>query len=62
SPGYCLPGCFCHNKISDAAHLETCSVSGDTTHMGSVRSLVPIRVPTAMERQNLIPLTLNIEA
>lgn len=52
---YCLPGCPCHSKPNEAPNLEPESVNC----MDSSRSSIPIRVPTAMERQNAIRVTLG---
>ena len=52
---YCLPGCSCHTKPNDAPVLESQSAND----MEATRSAIPIRVPTAMDRQNAIRVTLG---
>ncbi|KIJ70098.1 hypothetical protein HYDPIDRAFT_35532 [Hydnomerulius pinastri MD-312] len=68
---YCLPGCPCHTKLPDGADVEMSNglssvtlprTESYTSYTGSTRSTVPIRVPTAMERRNPIPVTLNFRA
>ncbi|KAF9226603.1 hypothetical protein BS17DRAFT_493238 [Gyrodon lividus] len=64
---YCLPGCYCYTKPAEPSDMQTPSCSFDgpriqsyTNYVGSTRSIVPIRVPTAMEMRNATHITLNL--
>ncbi|KAG8218631.1 hypothetical protein J3R82DRAFT_4295 [Butyriboletus roseoflavus] len=55
---YCLPGCPCHAKPTEALSLGV--ENADYTE--GTQSSIPIRVPTAMERHNAIRVTLGYMA
>ncbi|KAF8557001.1 hypothetical protein OG21DRAFT_1495094 [Imleria badia] len=52
---YCLPGCSCHTKPTEAPGFG----ADNANNMEGTQSSIPIRVPTAMERQNVIRVTLS---
>jgi hypothetical protein len=60
---YCLPGCTCtckllpppsHPHTSTTPPLESRTSSAGSTSGGSTRSIVPVRLPTEMERRRSI--------
>lgn len=52
---YCLPGCPCSSKSTEVPGLGAESAN----YMQGEQPSIPIRVPTAMERQNVIRITLG---
>lgn len=52
---YCLPGCSCHAKPNEVPALAAESAN----YIEGIRSSIPIRVPTVMDRQNAIHVTLG---
>lgn len=52
---YCLPGCPCYTKPTEAPGLGVESAN----YTEGTQPSIPIRVPTAMERQNAIRVTLG---
>ncbi|TFK46612.1 hypothetical protein OE88DRAFT_875470 [Heliocybe sulcata] len=66
---YCMPGCTCSRKVlvadleSSVPYLDRTerdgSGSGEPMQMSESRRQVPVRLPTAMERVNSIPVGLR---
>ena len=55
---YCLPGCSCHTKPTDVPGLG----AEGANYVEGTQTSIPIRVPTAMNRQNVIRVTLAHES
>ncbi|KIJ20292.1 hypothetical protein PAXINDRAFT_96515 [Paxillus involutus ATCC 200175] len=61
---YCISGCSCQTKPPESSDVQTpsglFSIQSSTSYVGSARSNIPIRVPTAMEKQNATHIALNL--
>ncbi|KIL00583.1 hypothetical protein PAXRUDRAFT_29670 [Paxillus rubicundulus Ve08.2h10] len=61
---YCIPGCSCQTKPPESSDIPTpgglFNIQNSTSYVGSTRSIIPIRVPTAKENATHITLNLRI--